>query len=35
MSRAARVEFEAKYTADENYPQLMAVYDRAIRSRPA
>jgi glycosyltransferase involved in cell wall biosynthesis len=35
MSRAARVEFEAKYTADANYPQLMAIYDRAIRDRPA
>jgi len=35
MFRAARTEFEAKYTADENYPQLMAIYDRATRSPPA
>jgi glycosyltransferase involved in cell wall biosynthesis len=35
MSQAARKEFEAKYTADENYPQLMAIYDRAMRDRPA
>jgi glycosyltransferase involved in cell wall biosynthesis len=35
MSRAARSEFEANYTAAENYPQLMAIYDRAIRARPA
>lgn len=35
MSRAARMQFEAHYTAGENYPQLMAIYDRAMRSRPA
>ncbi|NNC90974.1 MAG: glycosyltransferase [Acidimicrobiia bacterium] len=35
MSQAARLEFEAKYTADENYPQLMGIYDQALRTRPA
>lgn len=30
MSVAARLTFEAKYTADRNYEQLMKVYDSAI-----
>lgn len=28
MGREARAEFEKKYTAEANYPQLMAVYER-------
>ena len=35
MSAAAREEYLSKYSADVNYSQLMAIYDRAIRSRPA
>ncbi len=34
MAAAARAEFEARYTAAANYPQLMAVYERAFRDRP-
>lgn len=34
MGRAARAEYEAKYTAEENYRQLMNIYDRAIGDRP-
>lgn len=30
MRQAARAEYEAKYTADANYQQLMAIYERAI-----
>ena len=30
MGRNARAEFEAKYTAERNYEQLMAIYERAI-----
>jgi len=29
MSQAARSEFEAKYTADRNYEQLMEIYRSA------
>lgn len=35
MGMAARREFETKYTADKNYPQLMAIYQAAIaRHKP-
>ncbi len=30
MGREARAEFERKYTAEANYPQLMAIYAKAI-----
>jgi glycosyltransferase involved in cell wall biosynthesis len=30
MGRAARAEYEAKYTADRNYQTLMEIYERAI-----
>jgi glycosyltransferase involved in cell wall biosynthesis len=30
MGRAARDEYEAKYTAERNYPILMEIYERAI-----
>jgi glycosyltransferase involved in cell wall biosynthesis len=30
MGRAARAEYEAKYTADINYRQLMTIYDEAL-----
>ena len=33
MGRAARAEFEAKYTAGRNYEMLMAIYARAIAAR--
>jgi glycosyltransferase involved in cell wall biosynthesis len=33
MRKAGRAEFEAKYTAERNYAQLMAIYERAIHSR--
>jgi glycosyltransferase involved in cell wall biosynthesis len=32
MGRNARREFEQKYTADQNYHALMAIYDEAITS---
>jgi exopolysaccharide biosynthesis WecB/TagA/CpsF family protein len=32
MGREARAEFERKYTAEANYPQLMAIYERAIEN---
>ena len=35
MRRAARAEFDAKYTAEANYPQLMRVYDKALASAGA
>lgn len=36
MRVAARQQFEAKYTAESNYPQLMAIYERAaIATRAA
>ena len=31
MGRAARAEFEAKYTAERNYEMLMEIYEMAIR----
>ncbi len=33
MGRTARAEYEARYTAEENYPQLMSIYGRAIAKR--
>lgn len=33
MRHSARAEFEAKYTAEENYRQLMAIYQRVIDNR--
>jgi len=33
MRRNARVEFEAKYTAEQNYRMLIEVYERAMKSR--
>ena len=30
MRRAARAEYEAKYTAEINYKMLMDIYERAI-----
>lgn len=33
MGRAARAEYESKYTAENNYLQLMAIYDRAISAK--
>ena len=30
MGREARAEYEAKYTAEKNYPMLMEIYERAI-----
>ena len=32
MGRAARAEYEAKYTADRNYQMLMEIYQRCCRS---
>jgi glycosyltransferase involved in cell wall biosynthesis len=32
MGRAGRAEFEAKYTAEQNYRMLMAIYAQAMRS---
>ena len=33
MGHAARAEYEAKYTAEHNYKQLMSIYSRAIAER--
>jgi glycosyltransferase involved in cell wall biosynthesis len=33
MGRAARAEYEAKYTAERNYQQLMEIYRRTIARR--
>jgi hypothetical protein len=30
MGTQARTEYESKYTAEKNYPQLMEIYQRAI-----
>ena len=35
LARAARAEFETKYTEDANYRMLMAIYQDAIASREA
>jgi glycosyltransferase involved in cell wall biosynthesis len=32
MACAARAEYEAKYTAEKNYPQLMAIYRQAFEN---
>jgi glycosyltransferase involved in cell wall biosynthesis len=32
MGRAARAEFENRYTSDKNYPALIEVYEQAIRA---
>jgi glycosyltransferase involved in cell wall biosynthesis len=32
MGTQARCEYESKYTAEKNYPQLMEIYQRAIAS---
>jgi len=34
MGIAARAEYESKYTAEKNYPQLMEIYERAVKSQP-
>ena len=31
MGRKARAEYESKYTADTNYPQLIQIYQRAVQ----
>jgi glycosyltransferase involved in cell wall biosynthesis len=33
MGRAARAEYEFKYTAERNYQMLMDVYERVLGSR--
>lgn len=33
MGRAARLEYEAKYTQVRNYPLLMEIYDRVLHTR--
>ena len=33
MGRAARAEYEAKYTSERNYEMLMEIYERAARQR--
>jgi glycosyltransferase involved in cell wall biosynthesis len=33
MRREARAEFEAKYTAEQNYQMLMAIYERVVDGR--
>jgi len=35
MGRNARAEYEAKYTPDANYQQLIAIYQRALEHRQA
>lgn len=35
MRKAARLEFEDHYTAEQNYPRLIAIYERAIAAGPA
>lgn len=32
MAERARCEFEAKYGADQNFPKLMGIYEKAIRN---
>jgi glycosyltransferase involved in cell wall biosynthesis len=34
MGQNARREFEAKYTAEKNYPQLLEIYQRALQGAP-
>lgn len=33
LGQAARREYESKYTAERNYPQLLSVYQRVLQSR--
>jgi glycosyltransferase involved in cell wall biosynthesis len=33
MGRAARAEYESKYTAERNYPMLMEIYRKVLRAR--
>jgi hypothetical protein len=33
MGREARREYEAKYTAEKNYPLLIEIYNRALQGR--
>jgi len=33
MGRAARREYEEKYTPNKNYPMLMSIYERAIATQ--
>jgi glycosyltransferase involved in cell wall biosynthesis len=33
MGRAARKEYEARYTAERNYALLMEIYERALNRR--
>jgi hypothetical protein len=33
MGEAARKEFEAKYTAQKNYSQLLALYQRLVEEK--
>jgi glycosyltransferase involved in cell wall biosynthesis len=33
MGRAARAEYEAKYTAERNYEMLMEIYGKALETR--
>jgi len=35
MGRAARAEYEAKYTAERNYQMLVEIYERAIKTHRA
>lgn len=35
MRQAARAEFEAKYTAEQNYQTLMGIYEAAVRTQMA
>jgi glycosyltransferase involved in cell wall biosynthesis len=35
MGRAARAEYEAKYTAERNYAMLIEIYQRAIATHRA
>lgn len=35
MGNFARAEYQAKYTAEENYPQLLQIYKRARIARAA
>jgi glycosyltransferase involved in cell wall biosynthesis len=35
MGRAARAEYESKYTAERNYSMLMEIYERAVWAREA
>jgi len=34
MGRRARAEYEAQYTPERNYPQLMKAYERAMGAAP-